>query len=190
MTGVKSPVRFNGHDCYGRFNIKLGTDNYLEIDIHALHTVMLYYDGYNFRPWLSVGRLKDTNIEKECSDFVKLIRMARLHQEQFEENYEYFESLNETLRHYSIPIFFDNICYDFVEERDMPALSGQKPRHIRSECTWSLITLPLLITRKKLPQKPTDDLIDIARSWGFVSINDSGQGFEGCIKNQDCIAID
>lgn len=50
-------------------------------------------------------------------------------------------------------------------------------------------TLPLLITRKKLPQTSNEDLRTIARNWGFVSIGDKGQGCLGIIKDQHCITI-
>lgn len=57
----------------------------------------------------------------------------------------------------------------------MPELSGQKPRNITTDYTWSLYQVPLLITRKKLPQNSNDDLRTIARNWGFVSMDDANQ---------------
>lgn len=46
--------------------------------------------------------------------------------------------------------------------------------------------IPLVLSHKKLPAIPEDDLADIAQKWGFVSASDPNQGF-GPTKNLYCI---
>lgn len=172
--GVKSPVRYNDYDGFGRFQIRLGTNTYLEVDIFALYAVMLHYDGYDFE--------LENGISTECEAYLQYLRKARLRPQEFEAVYSEFLNLEDFLRMQSISVYFCNIQQaDNTASRNMKELSGQKSRVVETSYFWDLRTLPLLITRKKLPQEPNDDLRTIARNWGFLTKDDRGQGLQGIL---------
>lgn len=67
------------------------------------------------------------------------------------------------------------IAYPSAEKVPVKALSGQNAKRVAPQCMF-VGTMPLLLSRKKLPAEKGDDLSDIAQNWGFVTDSDPKQG--------------
>lgn len=175
-TGLKSPVHYESMDEYGMITIKCkGKSNHITsylitLDIHAIHAAMLYLTG-----------VLDKNA-KDFEDYMNYIQLLVKDHVNIRKKpllWTTIESLEDKLRTDSIHYFFD-VHKDYTTTPlpvfHMQKLGNQPEKDITCKTCFTG-RLPILISKKKLPQEQSNDLFEIANRWGFVSTNDPNQGF-------------
>lgn len=151
---LPNPLPFDTSDEYGRFHIRMGPRG-IDIDILALYTVLVHNEH--------------GEISEDDSRFMTLIRNR-----QFDNEYK---NLNDTLRTIKIDYFFNNIEHKETSiSIIVPKIGNQREKHLETHnVCWA--ETPLLISRKKLPVDVNTSLKVMAQTWGYVSMDDSEQGF-------------
>lgn len=157
-TGIKSPMPFSYLDEYG--NITYQNRNMpapVMLDLYAIYTAMLALES-----------------ELDMNDAVRTyINQLRYHIEAADNE---VSRVSDEIRTSGITYFFDHM----KTEQDamfgtVSALGNQREKHV-TYFERFIGKIPLLISRKKLPAEPGDDITDIARNWGYVSTDDPKQG--------------
>lgn len=173
-TGLKSPIHYERMDKYGRITFPCKS-NHITLDIHAIHAAMLYLAGILD---------KDT---KDFDDYLhnihRFVKENRTIQNEAQ-LWTRIEAIEDNIRTDSVSYFFDahkNYTTTSLPVFHMEKLGNQPEKDITCETCFTG-RVPLLISKKKLPQEKTDDLLEIAKRWGFVSTDDPNQGLS-CTKN-------
>lgn len=159
---LQNPLRFSESDWYGRLSCPIGKDKTLvELDIYAIYGAMLNMADDASAPL--------SGHSDEAARYAQLIR------ERNSNNGE-FEGLEDILRNDGIDYFFSmQMAYPSAEKVPVKALSGQNAKKVVPKGVF-VGTMPLILSRKKLPAEKGDDLSNIAQNWGFVTDSDPKQG--------------
>lgn len=160
-----SPLRFVSTDMYGRFDFKIGIQT-VTLDVYALYAAMLYLE--NLIPKKSMTE----ELARHFTRYFELLR-AKKFDADVVNTLEYHE---DEMRILGINYFHSHQRHVPSRVEQVSALGRQKVKKvmIKEEFTGEL---PLLISRKKLPELRGDDLFQIAYfRWGFVSDDDPNQG--------------
>lgn len=159
---LQNPLRFSESDWYGRLSCPIGKDKTLvELDIYAIYGAMLNMADDASAP---LGEHSTA-----AARYAELIRERNFDSEEL-------EKLEDNLRFDGIDYFFYmQTAYSAEEKVTVKALSGQNAKRVVPQCMF-VGTMPLLLSRKKLPAGKGDDLSDIAQNWGFVTDSDPKQG--------------
>lgn len=180
-TGLKSPLKYENTDKYGMFNTRIQSklkSYVLTFDIYAFYGAMLHLESLC------------SNHEAECKEYLELIhkRVRQYRNAAGEETvwsatiWARIEELEDALRLDGINYFFSEHTKIPRQEYTVPKLGNQREHTIHASEVFSG-KLPLLLSRKRLPAESTDDLVDIAKSWGYVTDSDPNQGFNATINH-------
>ena len=160
-----SPLCFTSTDMYGRFDFKIGLQT-VTLDVFALYAAMLYLENL-----IS----KEPMTEKLARHFTRYLELLRT--KNFDADaIEVLEYHEDAIRRFGIKYFYSNFHRISLRTEKISALGRQKAKEIVVGEEF-VGELPLLISRKKLPDLRGDDLLQVARfRWGFVSGDDPHQG--------------
>lgn len=180
-THLPNPLPFICTDDYGDYTFHLRKTSF-ELDLFAVYGCMCYLHLLDQNP-ADIQRLttNPTGIHDAVFGYMNLLKNRDfLHPD--------IKALEEDIRSVGIVAFYRiyNRCkYPTVTRTvTVPKLGNQKVKHIRTQ-EFFKGDVPLLITRKKLPADPNDDLADIAEKWGFCSTPDP-KGW-GITKDWYCV---
>lgn len=155
-TGLSNPMPFTSTDEYGVFNFDI-KGRRVALDIYAVYAAQLALAG----------------IIDESKPIQKYIK--KLRQNAFADHYD-TEQLEELIRCDGIEEFFSTEHGMPTVRLTVKALANQREKTV--DCNkYTDTLLPILITRKKVPCDADDDIMDVARNWGFVSTHDPNQGW-------------
>lgn len=174
-TGLKSPLKYENTDEYGMFNTRIQSklkSYVLTFDIYAFYGAMLHLESL-FSDHMA-----------ECKEYLNLIhKLVRQYRNTDSEEavwsaatWTRIEELEDVLRLDGINYFFSKRTKIPRKKYIVPKIGNQKEHDIDVDKVFSG-KLPLLISRKRLPTNPNDDVIDIAKNWGYVTDSDPNQGF-------------
>lgn len=158
---IASPIPFSEVDMYGRLECRL-KNTILPLDIYTLLAMQIYLFNSNF--------VTDADA---CQRLIEVLA-----DDPGNWSYTEIENLSDKIRFDGIQYDSSNItdCSDAPFKIHIPTIGNQKEK----ECYCNYMVckhIPLLITRKKLPNADGRDLIDVAADWGFVTGSDPNQGF-------------
>lgn len=159
---LQNPLRYSETDWYGRLSCPIGKDKTLvELDIYAIYGAMLNMADDASAPL--------SEHSTAAARYAELIRERNFNSEEF-------ATLEENLRLDGIDYFFYmQTAYSAEEKVTVKALSGQNEKEVVPKHVF-VGTMPLLLSRKKLPAEKGDDISAIAQNWGFVTDSDPKQG--------------
>ena len=159
----KSPLCFTSTDMYGRFNFKIGLQT-VTLDVFALYAEMLF-----------LAQLLSVETSAQQLHFKRYLELLRA--KNFDADaVEALERHEDAIRRFGIKYFYSNFHRISLRTEKISTLGRQKAKEIVVGEEF-VGELPLLISRKKLPDLRGDDLLQVARfRWGFVSGDDPHQG--------------
>lgn len=162
------PLQFDYLNEYGDITINSMVDS-VAIDIYALYAAEIYLEYKGNKEFDYFNNKKFQWLE---------LFIYKLRNRSFDSN---FQSVMDEIRNIGIHYFYyKNDSYKELVCRKklirIPAISNQKEKELMSQGTF-IMHIPLLFSKKKLPQKKGDYLLEVARNWGFVSDSDPNQGF-------------
>lgn len=180
-TGLKSPLKYENTNEYGMFNTRIDSklkSYVLTFDIYAFYGAMLHLESLC------------SNHDAECKEYLELIhKLVRQYQNTDSEKavwsatiWARIEELEDVLRLDGIEYFFHKRTKIPKEKFHISKIGNQKEHNIYVDEVFSG-KLPLLISRKRLPANPNDDVFDIAKNWGYVTDGDPNQGFNVTINH-------
>lgn len=169
----ESPLCFTSTDMYGRFNFKIGLQT-VALDVFALYAEMLF-----------LAQLLPVETSAQQLHFKRYLELLRA--KNFDADaVEALERHEDAIRRFGIKYFYSNFHRISLRTENISALGRQKAKEIVVGEEF-VGELPLLISRKKLPDLRGDDLFQVARfRWGFVSGDDPHQGCKRT-KNLYCL---
>lgn len=159
---LQNPLRYSETDWYGRLSTPIGAEKSLvELDIYAIYGAMLNMADDASAPL--------SGHSDEAARYAQLIRERNFNNGEF-------EGLEDILRNDGIDYFFSmQMACPSAEKVSVKALGGQNAKKVVPKCMF-VGTMPLLLSRKKLPAEKGDDISDIAQNWGFMTNSDPNQG--------------
>lgn len=174
-TCFPNPIRFLWTDDYGMFTFRVRKDLFT-LDIYAVYGCMAYLHMKETKSRY-LETLEDT-LRDSVFRYIDLLMRRQ---------FQRVKALEETLREFGIDTFFSGVPWKAWKPCDVTvrALGNQKEKRVKASGRY-IGPVPLLITRKKLPASPGDDLAEIAESWGFCSDYDPANG-NSLTKNHYCI---
>lgn len=185
--GTTSPLRVQNSDMYGRLYIKFSSrHDSIPVDVYAIYTAMLYLEN-------ELTNQTDIDIDN-IQHFIQQLSDFRLHPKFCKEldKLDALEQCSDAIREVSIYYFFSHIIsketYEeaFTEQCGnvplpktwiIPMLGNQNEKEIRTVKNVFVGRIPLVLTRKKLPDMAHDPFFTIVKNWGYVSDHDPNQGF-------------
>ena len=158
-----SPLCFTSTDMYGRFNFKIGLQT-VALDVFALYAEMLF-----------LAQLLPVETSAQQLHFKRYLELLRA--KNFDADaIKALECHEDAIRRFGIKYFYSNFHRISLRTEKISALGRQKAKEVVVGEEF-VGELPLLISRKKLPDLRGDDLLQVARfRWGFVSGDDPHQG--------------
>lgn len=158
---IKSPIAFSSTDEYGRFDCYIKHTT-LTLDIYAIIAIQMY--------------LHTPNMVSKPEACQKLIDVLKSEPKNW--SFTEIEQLCNQIRENGIDYDFAGVmnCTNTPFTIHVPKIGNQQEKTCQCEHMVSK-HIPLLITRKRLPDTDKKDLIDIASDWGYVTGNDPNQGW-------------